>query len=647
MVINQDYIVNPFEHIALAFSGGGFRAAAYALGVMSYLNEVEVISEDSDTNKKMLEHVTYLSSASGGSFATTLYALNIANKKSFADFYKNLFENLEGSNLLEKALEELSNKANWPKENPKKRNLINAFAKAYDKYLFNSASISDLKSNDPILHLEEVCFNATEFYRGLLFRQAIKLKHDALPDDGFLYGNYILHVDQNQLEKLKLGDLLAASSCFPAGFEPIIFPNDFVNNNTERKALINALRIEPQEISKTELNYLYGKEGDTIDINKYTSVKELQKDILNKKLRDDFSFGLMDGGITDNQGLESLMRANERRERGETSFRPFDLMLINDVGSHYMDPLKPNDTYNNKGISLNKLLFIITILLVVITTGAVLAFVSAGKPEDIRFDLYKVLIPTISLTVIFAIPIFLLCIGLWFIVHTQKKLTTPDEYGVGLKLHKTFSQKIIDLLVRYFFKTPISTIKVMLTDRVKSVLSLNNDVFLKRVRYLLYQRFFSTDTWKLRKKSNHIYDLSFTNDVNRIDHDKNAYPPSTVMQIVAEKAYQMSTTLWFDKKDTQEQTKAFIIACGQFTTCYNLLLYTDTIIQNEVMYSTASNKKRVDHIKKQLEAHYQAFFVDPFWLYNKTGQKLYNAYWKNIELVGRNLPDEFKNLRRK
>src|ERR1700743_3675644 len=31
----------PFEHIALAFSGGGFRAASFSLGVLAYLDRVK------------------------------------------------------------------------------------------------------------------------------------------------------------------------------------------------------------------------------------------------------------------------------------------------------------------------------------------------------------------------------------------------------------------------------------------------------------------------------------------------------------------------------------------------------------------------------------------------------------------------------
>jgi hypothetical protein len=34
-----------------------------------------------------------------------------------------------------------------------------------------------------------------------------------------------------------LGDVIAASSCFPLGFEPIIFPEDFCDNEESLKRL--------------------------------------------------------------------------------------------------------------------------------------------------------------------------------------------------------------------------------------------------------------------------------------------------------------------------------------------------------------------------------------------------------------------------
>src|SRR6185436_3325969 len=108
----------PFENIALAFSGGGFRAAAFALGTLSYLDELKLEDET-----PLLQKVTYLSSASGGTIATAMYSLYSAQGHSFGKFYKDLFENLEGVKLMEKALKTLNDKKEWKNRPDKRRNL--------------------------------------------------------------------------------------------------------------------------------------------------------------------------------------------------------------------------------------------------------------------------------------------------------------------------------------------------------------------------------------------------------------------------------------------------------------------------------------------------------------------------------------------
>src|ERR1700761_952875 len=93
----QPAFIKPFENIALAFSGGGFRAASFALGVLSYLNRVTFTEEDEPLKgNSLLQRVTFMSSASGGTIATTLYALYNASGKDFKAFYIKLYECLSG-----------------------------------------------------------------------------------------------------------------------------------------------------------------------------------------------------------------------------------------------------------------------------------------------------------------------------------------------------------------------------------------------------------------------------------------------------------------------------------------------------------------------------------------------------------------------
>ena len=142
-------------------------------------------------------------------------------------------------------------------------------------------------------------------------------------DPYYKYGNENIFLAHETAQKIKLGDALAASSCFPGGFEPIAFPDDFTHSYLNEDELKDAITLKPQTGDK--------KEKEFIDAGQ---------------------IGFMDGGITDNQGLQSMMYADGRRQRNETTFKPFDLMLVNDVGSYFIKPYVNPPQPKHSGISL-------------------------------------------------------------------------------------------------------------------------------------------------------------------------------------------------------------------------------------------------------------------------------------------------------
>lgn len=84
-----------YKKIGLSLSGGGYRAAAFHLGVLSYLAE-----------NKLLENVTHISTVSGGSLVTGLiYKLNDYKWPSSEQYLSNVLDNaihiLQTTDLLE------------------------------------------------------------------------------------------------------------------------------------------------------------------------------------------------------------------------------------------------------------------------------------------------------------------------------------------------------------------------------------------------------------------------------------------------------------------------------------------------------------------------------------------------------------------
>lgn len=641
----------PFETIGLAFSGGGFRAASFSLGTISYLQQVRW--DENGNTHNLLEHVTYMSSASGGTIATSLYALHSTQHDTtkdqyFLPYYKKLLENINGVALLDKVFVILNSKTYWEQRPHKRRNIINAFALAYDEMLFDGSNAGVLHQNGKTA-LEEVCFNATEFYRGLLFRQAFKLKNAAPDEKGFLYGNFIINLKPETAGELKLADLLAASSCFPAGFEPIIFPDDFVAGKNGMRNLLNGLHVEAQELSNEELKLLYsGKEveetvkkvreasgGNAIDL------KKAQEALLKLQVKDSLKFGLMDGGITDNQGFESMLRANERREEAAkkqqpgNTFRPFDLLLINDVGSHYMDPYQLPARSPKGWLTINRVLLLAFIFLALGITGLWCMFGCPAHPLFVKLaGVFGGLFTVAGAGAVIGI----------FKLRRYIKGNVKNQGG--LNLDNNFSPEITDRFFKYFGSTPLSILLRMVKERGKSVLTLNNDVFLKRIRQLIYKIGFENPKLKHRLKANHIYDLTFTNDINRLRNRVDASNPSQAMQLVAQSAFEMGTTLWFDSSQRKNFKLADIVACGQFTTCHNLLEYIDRLEKAEGYEQLGQTRRdRVTRIREQLATDMEKFKADPYWMYNAFGKASGMANFQPAKLSSMELPADFKGLR--
>src|SRR4051794_2534168 len=95
--MSQNSVSNkPFGDIALCLSGGGYRAATYALGTLSMLDELG-----------LLDDVKLLSTVSGGTFTGLTYAVWQSEGKTFGEFYEDFSRYLKTTNAIDKALDDL------------------------------------------------------------------------------------------------------------------------------------------------------------------------------------------------------------------------------------------------------------------------------------------------------------------------------------------------------------------------------------------------------------------------------------------------------------------------------------------------------------------------------------------------------------
>lgn len=533
---------DPFSHIAITFSGGGFRAAAFALGTLSFLNKVKW------NGQPMLKNVKAISTVSGGTITGVAYGESLVNQTGFDAFFKKLYKSFQGDDLLNEALAILEDPDNevWASSH-KRRTLINAFSLAYRSKLTDAAF--GIFFPGKIGHLDEVIFNATEFQNAQPFR---------FQSRGWL-GNRQLNENDAILKACKnflpLSDIIASSSCFPVGFEPIVFPHDFLKHDSQ----------------------LF------IDIAKDDKYKN--------------GVGLMDGGIVDNQGIASILLAQKRREGPNSDLDPFSLVIVTDVASPYLEPWQRSDEstkpwakssidnfdWNVIPFFASKTPWYIWVLMLISVAGVVASFF---EWSEVFNEKILTVIGTLGLT-----------ISLGYALGMPK----VKKYLQG-KINDTLNdlvQLVPDFyrpLLKRFRKLELRVLERMIRERGASTVSLLSDVFLKHVRRLNYSSLYSDGEWVAKRIGNFVYELTDYDfkkkqQTNSEDEKKSFMSkvdpeltdPGEKIHKSAYIAAKMDTTLWFDNEHESKQTLEHLIACGQYTTCYNLLIYL-----TELEYSDSS-----------------------------------------------------------
>ena len=90
-------------NIGLSFSGGGYRAATFDLGALSFLNSIKL-----EGGRTLLECVTVLASVSGGTIPAMKYMLAQAHKQPVDEMVNEVFKFLCNEDLVDRAMSVMS-----------------------------------------------------------------------------------------------------------------------------------------------------------------------------------------------------------------------------------------------------------------------------------------------------------------------------------------------------------------------------------------------------------------------------------------------------------------------------------------------------------------------------------------------------------
>lgn len=554
---------NPLSKIALSCSGGGYRAASFHLGAMAYLNKLKF------QGKPLLENVKLISTVSGGTITGAVYALMKQDGKSFEEIYKFLLTNLRHLDLVKAGIEKLDPAKAL--NNPyKRKNLINAFAELYDQHFTSGATFE--KFNHMRSHLDAVVFNSTEFNNGINFRFRNK-------DTGF-FGNHEIRIEPAAAQEVKVADAVAASACFPGGFEPMIWPHDFIHEHSP-------------------------------------NLKDLKK-------KNEKGTGIMDGGIYDNQGIQSILLYERKFDEPY-----FDLIIISDVASPDMKSFQAFAEKPKEGIRALSL--------------------SSLKEKVSRINKTLTFSLIVASLLLFAVPLFwqytnTFLTGLMLGLAIAPLLVLIFKWIVMAKLKDAFNsvtQRMQNMLP-VFYRSRLAGLKIetlsvhriepLVFDRLNSLVTLLMDVFLKVVRRLNYSDLYNDKKFTYRRVSNLIKELTEDNfvetqvrtkneGVDKVDAKSKSMLKGTYDEVVgskikavAQEASSFGTTLWFTEDHQLQNMLDKLVATGQFTMCYNLLDYLEQIlfVKNngfEALESQTQNELRA--LYETIVQDWKAFKEDP------------------------------------
>ncbi|HET9765470.1 MAG TPA: patatin-like phospholipase family protein [Thermoanaerobaculia bacterium] len=466
--------------IALCLSGGGYRAAAFHLGVLDLFDRVA-----------LLPKVRTLSTISGGTIVGAAWALSCAKREAFAAFYARAWETLRSLNVVSAAVARLAGRktehgaAGHGEAGDGASSLIRAAARIYAASpLFGDAKLGELIDSEH--GPDELIFSATEFHSGRAYRFQTSRRSRVK------VGNLApLEIPATVAREVRLADVVAASSCFPGAFEPLVFPRDFAWSDA---AAIGAQLGE-----------------------RFPQVP------------------LMDGGIYDNQGVDGAVTVYDRAGM----FERLGLLLVSDT-SQRKEPLFGEP----KASRLPRLKM--TTLVRMGWLGFWLALLSSvAVLVPVAMTLWRgpwTWMTALRLLLTGVVPAVLAggtAFGLWWVRRAFARQLAAVRADTGVDLPPLLAGlRLRDL-------------GDLLGHRIGSVMAMVNHVSMKRVRGLIQRSLLGESSrYQRPAKVVLLYDLDARRTKPRERHPD--LLPSLELQLLSRRAEAVPTALWADEEQLRD-----------------------------------------------------------------------------------------------
>ena len=505
--------------IGLSLSGGGYRASVFHLGTLAYLEKI-----------RLLPQLSRLSTVSGGTFTGARYILSLIEKEDFNSFFDSFYSFLLTTTLIKAGLYDYC--YNEVRKPSKDRKLISSMANVYAETFLRPNKMDTytlghiIDAND--LSVKEIIFNTTEFKTGESFQFQKSLS------SGHKIGSDSVPIPTESAKQIRIADIVAASSCFPGGFEPMAFPEDFAWPNAQI----------PVDIQQA----VNGK------------VPELAAESTSFPIKDN-AIAIMDGGIFDNQGISSLLLADEQ---GVTE--ALGLLIISDVDAEddnlfpYPKNRKASTKFFNWYLTIGQVDWLIRVFLAAcLLTILSIGYELWGEITQNSFTFEKHFFSNVMSLILVTLG----TAGLWIVRRIIGTQVLPAIPQAGAEAWKDLKNLTVDEFL------------YVMRIRLQSLFALTSSVFMDRIKVLTFKQLDSDQRYKDKYIHNQInrlikrpVEIAGVNSANGEGYPSDALRKEVVM------ATTMPTALWFsaNEEEKKAQLKSLVIA-GQSTICFNLLEY--------------------------------------------------------------------------
>ena len=494
--------------IALTLSGGGYRASIFHIGVLSYLYHLGL-----DDGSRLLDHITVMSTVSGGTITGMLYLLSLAADDNVPKHLADVYDKIVANNLADCLLQNVAKK-----KNDSKLSIIKELGNVYDSVFFQGNTFQSLYDVVQKSHLHHYAAYATDISNALPFRFQVAKKEYG----DVTIGNEVKGIRFDSAKKYRLADILAASSCFPIAFEPINFPRDFKD---------------------------YSEDDEFAQSNMQTM--------------------LMDGGIIDNQGIDYLMEADRQMfVVNDEKIKGIDLAIISDAASSASEDTL-NGSNDKKGCSTWLFNIGLTLRL------WLLEKLKALTVMKIQWNLGSMLVVLMVLgvfqnfqtigAVLFWGGMFA-CVLMFLIIGMLKKLT-PDT----LEKNSQF-----DIPTNLIWKIDFNQYFRIVSKRYKSFSKVVSTVMMGHIRKKNIEMLTLNSRWTNRFVIPCISSLTSNGDWKKDEKARKMMAGAYELMRISDVASNFHSTLWFSKDDLDKGIPKQILACGQFSICYELYMWVDS-----------------------------------------------------------------------